>query len=299
MASTATRNYGEPTDRGYEKAMDALTDAVAYYRGADYRDWRIGALEVMEDIGQEAALTFAIDGPVDNASYVKILDSLRDAAPSAEPCYVEDDVLAVIQAASAELSTIDLRPTDIPWEKGFVYLPRPLAGRIPEGDLVAFSWTVTDLRSAPHLITMAYTYERDRIVCARPGFFPLAGTPPELWGESDGGAVGSVMLMVAFFLLVRQRLFVTSRERPSRAVRRRARRAIQTVRVIRLRVTDYSGLGGSRRTDWSHRWLVSGHWRNQWLPSEQRHRPVWVSPYVKGPSDKPFVAKRRAFEFMK
>lgn len=44
---------------------------------------------------------------------------------------------------------------------------------------------------------------------------------------------------------------------------------------------------------WSHRWLVSGHWRNQWLPSRMAHRLQWIAGHVKGPQHKPLVVKDR------
>ena len=36
-----------------------------------------------------------------------------------------------------------------------------------------------------------------------------------------------------------------------------------------------------------HRWLVLGHFRNQWYRSEQTHKVIWIAPYVKGPDDAP------------
>jgi len=39
--------------------------------------------------------------------------------------------------------------------------------------------------------------------------------------------------------------------------------------------------------EWSYRWLVSGHLRRQWYPSEEKHRVIYVPPHVKGPGDKP------------
>jgi hypothetical protein len=38
---------------------------------------------------------------------------------------------------------------------------------------------------------------------------------------------------------------------------------------------------------WTKRWVVSGHWRNQWYPSIGAHRQRYILPYVKGPADKP------------
>jgi hypothetical protein len=41
--------------------------------------------------------------------------------------------------------------------------------------------------------------------------------------------------------------------------------------------------------DWKHRWLVNGHIRAQWYPSEQAHRLIWIAPYLKGPEDAPML----------
>jgi hypothetical protein len=43
--------------------------------------------------------------------------------------------------------------------------------------------------------------------------------------------------------------------------------------------------------DWSHRWVVSGHWRHQYLPSCGTHRQQWIASHVKGPDDKPLVVR--------
>lgn len=51
--------------------------------------------------------------------------------------------------------------------------------------------------------------------------------------------------------------------------------------------------------NYSHRWIVQGHWRNQPYKEngETVHKVIWIAPYVKGPDDKPLIFKRRAFEF--
>ncbi len=40
-----------------------------------------------------------------------------------------------------------------------------------------------------------------------------------------------------------------------------------------------------------------GHKPDQWYPSIQDHRQIWIHPYVKGPEGAPFVVKPRAWEF--
>jgi hypothetical protein len=50
--------------------------------------------------------------------------------------------------------------------------------------------------------------------------------------------------------------------------------------------------------NYSHRWIVGGHWRNQWYATESIHRQIWISPYVKGPEDRPLIVRpRRVFQW--
>lgn len=88
-----------------------------------------------------------------------------------------------------------------------------------------------------------------------------------------------------------QKIVVAHETPPHRSLRRRLQRAnepVRQIRVITLRrasreTTD--GTGGS--VDWTCRWIVGGHWRQQPYPSTGERRPLWIMPYVKGPEDKP------------
>jgi hypothetical protein len=103
--------------------------------------------------------------------------------------------------------------------------------------------------------------------------------------------------------LMQQRIAVHHRERPDRPSRRegqrlgfdaRGEREILVVRLRREQGERHDPSGEA--ANYSHRFIVGGHWRNQWYPSSQIHRQIWISPYVKGPDDKPLVVKpRRAF----
>lgn len=62
------------------------------------------------------------------------------------------------------------------------------------------------------------------------------------------------------------------------------------VRVIQLRRAEASSetsRDAAIETEWSCRWIVGGHWRNQYHPSSGKHELKYILPYVKGPSDKP------------
>lgn len=71
--------------------------------------------------------------------------------------------------------------------------------------------------------------------------------------------------------------------------------------VVRLRKEKRdSEPGDSEPANYSHRFIVGGHWRNQWYPKSQEHRQIWISPYVKGDESLPLVVKpRRALVWTK
>jgi hypothetical protein len=69
--------------------------------------------------------------------------------------------------------------------------------------------------------------------------------------------------------------------------------ALTIVRLRRFAPHDEHEDDGASKVDWSHRWMVTGHWRNQWLPSIGAHRLQWISPHIKGPRDRPLVIKQR------
>ena len=85
--------------------------------------------------------------------------------------------------------------------------------------------------------------------------------------------------------------------RVPRAERRRLKKQQQhepEIRVVTLRRESYPSGKGESAVDWDWKWLVRGHWRNQWYPSLRDHKPVFVAPYVKGPEDKPLKAPRES-----
>jgi hypothetical protein len=65
-----------------------------------------------------------------------------------------------------------------------------------------------------------------------------------------------------------------------------------TVHVVTLRKQIHPSTGADLEhpdeVPWSCRWLVRGHWRQQWFPARATHAPMWIHPYIKGPEDKPF-----------
>lgn len=103
-------------------------------------------------------------------------------------------------------------------------------------------------------------------------------------------------LVVALLMLLESRIAVDRRTRGNRAESRRAERAgVPTdVRVIELRhpLDRHRDDDDGGYVEWSHRWIVSGHWRNQACgEGHTERRLTWVAPHVKGPEDKPLVIR--------
>lgn len=102
-------------------------------------------------------------------------------------------------------------------------------------------------------------------------------------------------LFASLMLFSQQHLLTAAPERPDRASRRRLQAQGWThdplIRVVKLRAREHVaqgvGEGESAAVDWSCRWVVRGHWRAQFFPSTQEHRPIWIMPHIKGPEDKP------------
>lgn len=104
--------------------------------------------------------------------------------------------------------------------------------------------------------------------------------------------------LVAFWLLCDQRLVRSSPTPVDRHSRRRAERAnldlADGIKVITLRREDpRPATAAADRTEvnWSHRWIVSEHTRNQWYPSLGMHLPITIDAYEKGPEGAPLVIK--------
>lgn len=129
---------------------------------------------------------------------------------------------------------------------------------------------------------------------------------PWTFGTPAPGSVGSkptplTKHLQALLRLMQQHIALRSQGRPERRLRRRMARAdlpVRSIVIVRLRRPDAPSDPEHRAVEWSHRWLVSGHWRNQYYPSTGTHRQVFINPYIKGPPDAPLeVRKTRVFDW--
>ena len=83
----------------------------------------------------------------------------------------------------------------------------------------------------------------------------------------------------------------------NRLVRRSSVKNPQVL-IVQLRRREYIDEENSNKSnpvEWSCRWFVRGHWRNQYYKSENVHKPIWIDPYIKGPEDKPLKEPVKTF----
>ena len=91
-------------------------------------------------------------------------------------------------------------------------------------------------------------------------------------------------------------------QRLPRAARRRLKDSpvrdmtdsVQFVTLRRNKETPTRYEGETEGITYNWQWIVSGHYRNQWYPSDETHKIIWIPPYVKGPEDKPL--KQRLYK---
>lgn len=104
-------------------------------------------------------------------------------------------------------------------------------------------------------------------------------------------------LVVGFWLLCGQKLVRQHNAPLDRHTSRRAARANlpneEGVKVVMLRREEKRAqVSEAHRTvEWSHRWIVSGHTRNQWYASLGMHLPITIEPYEKGPEGAPLIVR--------
>jgi hypothetical protein len=99
-------------------------------------------------------------------------------------------------------------------------------------------------------------------------------------------------LIATAWAFLEQRILVIAPQRASRALRRRLpidlrETLIHTIILRRQQPMAAATVDNQGDVEWSWRWIVRGHWRDQWYPSIGHHRPIWILPYEKGPAEKP------------
>jgi hypothetical protein len=270
------------------------------------------------------------------SSYMTTILSQERILFEAEPVWVDPNMLTMVENAATSFKIEPLKAEDLIIPTGFMLLPRPAKFTDRHGDpfwIRAFSWAPAMIGDSEGIVLAAYMHIDDDVVAARDprlletvrsmavhSPLSLAHLTPWQFGrdyESAGFQLKNPVeldadldifavqrFMQAMFRLMAQTITTRVRQPPPRATRKRAKKFAfadtKYVTVIQLRrpKPTYGKDHVPAEVEWSHRWLVSGFWRQQYYPSEGLHRQIWINPYVKGPEDKPLIIRQmRAFEF--
>ncbi len=232
--------------------------------------------------------------------------------------YVAADMVELTDAAAGSIPDFQLASEDLPSEVGLMVFQRPIASISLDDDTQLGIAAVCWARMPGHNAVLLGSTYLDRVEAA-PVFDRIAPnrqtatTEPRLvyahgaeftwpFGDNEGTASGPLNFMTtlaprlrAAWLLMRQKPLVdTSEVQLPRSTRRRLLRdgleprAVRLVELRRPRATGNTDESATAR-EYHHRWIVRGHWRQQWYPTRQVHRPVWIAPHVKGPDDAPLL----------
>jgi hypothetical protein len=125
----------------------------------------------------------------------------------------------------------------------------------------------------------------------------------EIVGEGDRNASWLVFWRVMQKLMA-ERIVLKEQRQPGRPARREVARfkyPPPVLRVIELRRPTSRRPreeDGRDAPEWSHRWIVRGHWRNQACgPGHSQRRQKWIAMYEKGPEDLDLIVKQRVWNW--
>ncbi len=247
------------------------------------------------------------------------LDTLARHLRAAELYWVAPDMTALAASSGAQLAAARWSTADRPTPCGLIVF----GGGVGSIDTGGVTIPVEACTWGPHedgcVIWLLLSRRRLEAEMARtdltlvegetPPLIPVFGftmpvtTEPVSMTEADPKATAVVAALAASWLLLQQpQLIDRTREQADRKDRRalaRAGHSDSEVTVIDLRrqyIPDDkdpdTGEGEGRR--YRHRWVVSGHWRNQAHgPDRSLRRQTWIPAYVKGPGGAPLLATER------
>lgn len=207
---------------------------------------------------------------------------------------VQPQMADLIREASKSLPSYQLHRDDMPVRTGYVIFANEFVtpiGQEYDEAIRGFIWDVLD-DGRLNVIWLASQVMTNSRMPTTIGIAPQCWQLGEDW-DSEADA-WQTMVLAFFRLLEANWVSIDSTRSKKRRGANGKKEQPSDVRVVYLRSAERkdgepTGEGGGG--NYSHRWWVSGHWRQQWYPSRQANQPVWIQGYVKGPDDKPLITK--------
>jgi hypothetical protein len=248
----------------------------------------------------------------------------RMRVEQAQLYYVSPEMTELVSTAGRSLPDFNIEPEDMPSPEGMIAfgsslhtgLTSPAFAAGQTVGIAAIVWSL--LHGANGGLWLSFYATRSEVADALPNdsgeslvagqhLIYLFGTEAA-WGfrvgdtaapEPDSHLDVAGRALKSAWLLMQQPLAECSEVGADRAARKRLRRAGQepkSVRVVDLRRPKHTGTSnGESGREYHHQWIVRGHWRQQWYPAREVHRPVWIAPHVKGPDGAPLIGGEKVY----
>ncbi|MFD9248535.1 hypothetical protein [Streptomyces bottropensis] len=300
-------------------------------RPQDLPEIRAELARLRTGIGFDGIVQFQSDSTISDRlgiDRVALIELETLNVQEAELFHVSRDMTDLATTAALSLPSFAMDAQDFPAEQGLICFNGGIAvrwGAHPVtvcvvswrvlagfGAIIAYYTDVGSFRAA-----MPYQEPIDAILrsqgVASDGVWPtdivrtvaaFISEHDERYGETEGVAQDGVAAKAwpavrAALLLMQQPLAVVSEVEPDRAARKRLRRIGRerdSVRVIELRrPKTAAGVSSDSSREYHHRWITRGHWRQQWFPKREVHRPVWIAPHLKGPEGAPLIGGEKVY----
>ncbi|MCP3820105.1 hypothetical protein NLX86_18990 [Streptomyces sp. A3M-1-3] len=245
----------------------------------------------------------------------------------AELFFVSAAMTDVAVAAAATLPSFAVEEFDLPSSAGLMIFEKPIAADAnTEGGygetvyIAGASWNIIRNQKAGTLLWLSFYIDlhqtldgevaaggiteaqaaREKSCQPRYSYTTDGAKLLSVKSELNGNSVLNLWgrTIVAAWLLSQQPLADVSEVEADRAAAKRLKRArheARPVRVVELRRPSSGGGQGEPVSNYQHQWIVRGHWRNQWHPKREVHRPVWIAPHVKGPEGAPLLGGEKVY----
>ncbi len=252
---------------------------------------------------------------------------IRTSVEEGQTVWVSKDIAHLLAQTAGSFPNAPLNQEGVPLTNGFAWFeePLPLGGTLRTASEVlshdpglrALSWLYwryNDAEAKTRFNGLAAVYWVD--IPGRPLPWPESVTEWDWgkgWDDWQAGPTSNAAraqlrtrlgqqrrYLHTLFAFMQQSILVAPAERADRPTRRRLEQAGWTreplIRVVQLRRRETASTAsdhGDEPADWTCRWIVRGHWRQQACgPGQRDRRPKYILPHVKGPEDKPLKPPR-------
>lgn len=283
-----------------------------------------GGIEYDRETMTSASIRTALKDDADVEWYLGLQARVGDviASPESAKVFVTDEMVTLLESAMVTFpGDVTLTSTLPPWPSGLVTFARPVV--LPMEDLEnpenkrerkvdAFGWVAVATDLGYRYCVNAWQWstkpgEQGFMYPTTSGLWHDGETAGKIWHDIvEPGADSFVRMVFTLWTLMVQRVAVHEPYRASRPFRRRWERAypdlpVPDTAVVRLRRPttkshDAPEDAEHQGVNWSHRWMVDAHWHKYRTGTGRSNVEArWITPYVKGPEDKPLVVKQKVY----